>query len=636
MGNSYTSKNPCSVWLVKGVGETPTADCITDILDGEGIYVSGTRQVKVISLLPPRDGNIGGVKRKDVPDNAVEIDDNGEIFVAKSGIDFPITLEQGGTGQTNKEDALLALLPDTLDQEGKVLSVYKKEDGGCEAFFVPCNCCDDTPPECCDKMYNVCIAGTSHILGTGEAYRTCWPTCCLTPEGLESGDTDSTYEICGYISCDEGTDESTFHWTFGHTGTLHLTKGELGLGQLCVTGSISTSIQPLDAAYPLSCDYSSSVGNTISVRVTEEAEGCEGCGSCCDKRLWFCINGDSVELPLYGGSHEFDVTDCCPSEFLAFHGITLVQIVIQTGCNPHIDVAGFVAILRLWKGSSRYGPDQCIEGGIAGDCTFLGEALTPFCQGSERLYFQLISPCPWAIWGECCDVGVHVSEEQYLCTGCTGDSTTEECCTKFLWLCINGNSQQLSVNGGSYDFDVSACCGDCTTAELRIANTCNSESANPLSMNWSYWCDGVQVDAGAINISEFCTSNDPVIYNFDTLPCFLQMQVSINNAGCGACTSSDPCADPADCVETDCCVDATPKVLTLTIVGGAYAGVYGMTYDGVSEWINDTGAFSARMSCSVTEWQMSFELDTYTATGCVPLSLDVSSTSYGITSLVVS
>ena len=83
MGNSYTSKKPCSVWLVKGVGETPSTDCITDILDGEGIDVSGTKTVKVISLLPPRDGHIGGVKRKDVPENAVEIDsETGEIFVA--------------------------------------------------------------------------------------------------------------------------------------------------------------------------------------------------------------------------------------------------------------------------------------------------------------------------------------------------------------------------------------------------------------------------------------------------------------------------------------------------------------------------------------------------------------------------
>jgi len=124
MGNSYTSKKPCSVWLVKGVGETPSTDCITDILEGEGIYVSGTKTVKVISLLPPRDDHIGGVKRKDVPENAVEIDpETGEIFVAKSGVNFPITIEQGGTGKTNREDALLALLPDILDQNGKVLGV---------------------------------------------------------------------------------------------------------------------------------------------------------------------------------------------------------------------------------------------------------------------------------------------------------------------------------------------------------------------------------------------------------------------------------------------------------------------------------------------------------------------------------
>lgn len=130
MGNSYNSKKPCSVWLVKDNYNSNSGDCITDILDGEGILVTGTRQVKVISLLPPRDGRIGGVKRKDDPNNIVSIDpETGEIFVPSSGINFPITIEQGGTGQTNREDALLALLPDISGQEGKLLGVYKKEDG---------------------------------------------------------------------------------------------------------------------------------------------------------------------------------------------------------------------------------------------------------------------------------------------------------------------------------------------------------------------------------------------------------------------------------------------------------------------------------------------------------------------------
>jgi hypothetical protein len=135
-------------------------------------------------------------------------------------------------------------------------------------------------------------------------------------------------------------------------------------------------------------------------------------------------------------------------------------------------------------------------------------------------------------------------------------------------------------------------------------------------MNWSYWCDGIQIDAGAINISAFCTSNDPVVYNFDALPCFLQMQVSISNLECKACGTSG--------VVVDCCGTPVDESLTLTISGGVYAGTYSMTY-AAGEWVNDTGAFSARLSCDLLpEWILSFEMDTYgNNTDCLPVSFDL-------------
>lgn len=82
-----------------------------------------------ISIEPNKEGNLEAraIISKAVG-NKLEAKEDG-LYSSGSSIDFPVTIEQGGTGQTNKEDALLALLPNTLDQEGKVLSVYKKDDG---------------------------------------------------------------------------------------------------------------------------------------------------------------------------------------------------------------------------------------------------------------------------------------------------------------------------------------------------------------------------------------------------------------------------------------------------------------------------------------------------------------------------
>lgn len=115
----------------------------------------------------------------------------------------------------------------------------------------------------------------------------------------------------------------------------------------------------------------------------------------------------------------------------------------------------------------------------------------------------------------------------------TADQVTD-CCDKQLWYCLNNDSVQLP-SGGSHTFNTTDCCdGDCTTSELRVRIDCDSESVNPLSLNWQFWCDGVQVDAGAINISAFCSSNTTTLYTI-TPGCFLQIQVSVGNIGCYTC-----------------------------------------------------------------------------------------------------
>ena len=81
-------------------------------------------KVYLLMLIPPKEDNLGGVKLKIDPNNIIQINpETGEIFASAGGIDFPISISQGGTGKTTKAEALLALLPNIIDQNGKVLGV---------------------------------------------------------------------------------------------------------------------------------------------------------------------------------------------------------------------------------------------------------------------------------------------------------------------------------------------------------------------------------------------------------------------------------------------------------------------------------------------------------------------------------
>lgn len=228
-----------------------------------------------------------------------------------------------------------------------------------------------------------------------------------------------------------------------------------------------------------------------------------------------------------------------------------------------------------------------------------------------------------------CDITIVASPAlaANLCEPCAAQPPS--CCDKSLWFCINNDSRELDVDGGDETWDVTDCCPDCTSATVRLRMTCSN---GVISLQRTFTCDGV-VSNQTINISSYCSSTATTTLNIPTPNCFLQAQISIAELACDAC---DPCvADPDSCVVNTCCGVPVPKTLSMTIVGGAYAGTYGMTY-AAGEWVNDTGAFSARMSCDPGGWIMNFELDTYTGTGCPPITFDVSTSAYGITSLVVS
>ncbi len=231
--------------------------------------------------------------------------------------------------------------------------------------------------------------------------------------------------------------------------------------------------------------------------------GCINSYYCCDSL--FHRNIPTLGCYLIEGDPPFGFATAWPAKFEMW-------VYCDNGESPYLE-------WRVTKSNGLDDPPTIYEG---------TESLPGFCEGETISLTIEPGGCPL-------NIKIGPTLEAVACDV----PEPEGCCDKLLWLCLNTDSAELAVDGGSHDFDVTACCDGCTTsAELRVAITCNPESVNPLSLNWSYWCDGVQIDAGAINISAFCTSDDPVIYNLNP-GCFLQLLVSINDAGCDGC-ESDP------------------------------------------------------------------------------------------------
>jgi hypothetical protein len=124
-----------------------------------------------------------------------------------------------------------------------------------------------------------------------------------------------------------------------------------------------------------------------------------------------------------------------------------------------------------------------------------------------------------------------------LCEPCDPEPPApDECCDQSLYFCLNGVSVLLAVDGGTYTWDVSACCG--TTASFQITLSCNPSTGN-ISLSYLYTAGEVTA-AGTENtiMSQFCNDGAPRIINF-TLPCFLQLLVSQVQFECSECTGGE-------------------------------------------------------------------------------------------------
>jgi len=227
---------------------------------------------------------------------------------------------------------------------------------------------------------------------------------------------------------------------------------------------------------------------------------------CCDKSYSICIDG-TTKIVKTTSTALTGWPLCC-----TFGPGLIVQLFGYITCNSVLD-----QIVFNWVIGSG------LSGGSNGSLV-----LTDLCSTGEATETLDLSD----FFGYECIITINAADELIDCEDCDGNPPSSECCDQSLYFCLNGVSQLLAVNGGTYTWDVSACCD--ATASLQITLSCNP-STGVISMAWQYTA-GAVFDAGAVNISVFCTDGSPRIFDFPGATCFLQMLISQVEFDCAECT----------------------------------------------------------------------------------------------------
>jgi hypothetical protein len=163
------------------------------------------------------------------------------------------------------------------------------------------------------------------------------------------------------------------------------------------------------------------------------------------------------------------------------------------------------------------------------------------CSDPPQTQNEFAAYCPPGSGGTgCCNIFIvaatTATECPCVCQPCDDPEPPppSDCCSQSLWFCLNGDSQQLAVNGGTYTWNVTDCC-TCTAATFEVTLSCN-ESTDVITLQYEFDCDGV-IQTGAENtlMSTFCTGQAPQIITFLGLTCFLQLLVTIVQFDCATC-----------------------------------------------------------------------------------------------------
>jgi hypothetical protein len=168
----------------------------------------------------------------------------------------------------------------------------------------------------------------------------------------------------------------------------------------------------------------------------------------------------------------------------------------------------------LWAGESGTG-GVCEEldlqpgsyRGIAGATTAPGETgpvIVTGCDGDVTIDAVNHSGCTFYL-GDMITVNVDPCCVAHFtgCSCCGAEDTPPACCDRSIVICIAGERQILTVNGGTYTWDVSECC-DCEGATLEVTITCEEDT---ITAAWEYSC-GESTSSDTIDLSALCSDDD--------------------------------------------------------------------------------------------------------------------------------
>ncbi len=364
----------------------------------------------------------------------------------------------------------------------------------CEIHFTGCQClCEEpTPENCCDTIFEICIAGQKRLVspitkpGAPNNITIDWLfPCCPGYEGVTVSYLNIFCEIV------EGVPTVT--------GQLVLNHPALGVPlvltydwtDLC-TGS--TYSHEVFASYPALAYVcypphvlTLSAGPVGSLTCTPCVEE----DSCCADSRWVCINNDSRLMDFDGGDETWDVASCCPD-------CTVATVRLRMSCNN-----GVVSLQRTYT----------CDGVISTETT----NISSLCSSTAPLVISIPTPN--------CFLTATLTLTETDCDSC------DSCCDETRHFCINNISKEMTLAGDTDTFDVTECIG-CTSAILTLEVECNGLT-NSIILDWSLDCDSV-ITSGTEYI--LCSeAGSTQIINLDILDAFLQIQMSTTNIGCTAC-----------------------------------------------------------------------------------------------------
>ena len=287
-----------------------------------------------------------------------------------------------------------------------------------------------------------------------------------------------------------------------------------------------------------------SIGDKVGLHVSPDCQAffvpcvcnCSGSGpaDCCDKFVAICVGGYTQVVPVDCEDGDpwtatqtwslFPLRQCCeaynddlcstPST------INIAYLGIKLCCTGNTITAYYGTTCGIFPEETSPGSGTWDWSGLCDD---------PPVQMEEDVVFSSDE-------GNVCAIKVVASAttSANLCEPCSEPPPPSLCCSQSLWFCLNGDSQQLAVNGGTYTWNVTDCC-TCTAATFEVTLSCN-EDTDVITLQYEFDCDGV-IQTGSENtlMSTFCTSQAPQIITFLGLTCFLQLLVTIVQFDCATC-----------------------------------------------------------------------------------------------------